>query len=232
METFMQDLRYAQRMLRKNLGFTTVAIITLALGIGANTAIFSVVNAVLLRPLPYREPTQLVRVYSEFPTMQLRKFWLSPPELLDIQKEAKSWESIGGWAAGGQNVGTNGEPLRVTSAAITRGLIDTLGVQPAQGRNFTAEEDRNGGPNVALISYGLWQRAFGGEDKIIGKPIQVNSQSTTVVGVMPRDFAFPPGSNDQVDVLQPLQLDGTNVRSRGSHFLSVVGRLRPGASMA
>jgi predicted permease len=231
METFMQDLRYAQRMLRKNIGFTTVAIITLALGIGANTAIFSVVNAVLLRPLPYREPTQLVRVYSEFPTMQLRKFWLSPPELLDIQKEAKSWESIGGWAAGGQNVGTNGEPLRVTSAAITRGLIDTLGVQPAQGRNFTAEEDRNGGPNVALISYGLWQRAFGGEGNIVGKQIQVNSQSTTVVGVMPRDFAFPPGSNDPVELLVPFQFDPANPGGRGSHFLSVIGRLKPGVNI-
>jgi putative ABC transport system permease protein len=231
METFIQDLRYAQRMLRKNLGFTTVAIVTLALGIGANTAIFSVVNAVLLRPLPYREPTQLVRVYSEFPTMQLRKFWLSPPELLDIQKEAKSWESIGAWAAGGQNVGTNGEPLRVTSAGITRGLIDTLGVQPAQGRNFTAEEDRNGGPNVALISYGLWQRAFGGENNIIGKQILVNSQSTTVVGVMPRDFAFPPGSNDPVELLVPFQFDPANPGGRGSHFLSVIGRLKPGVNI-
>ena len=95
--------------------------ITLALGIGANTAIFSVVNAVLLRPLPFREPAQLVRVYSEFPTMQLKKFWLSPPELLDIQKDAKSWEAIGAWAPGGTNVGTSSEPLRVTSAAIRAG---------------------------------------------------------------------------------------------------------------
>ena len=196
METFWQDLRYAARMLRKNPGFTAVAVITLALGIGANTAIFSVVNAVLLRPLPFREPDQLVRVYSEFPTMQLKKFWLSPPELLDIQKEAKSWESIGAWAPGGLNVGTDSEPLRVTSAAITRGLIETLGVQPVQGRNFTAEEDLNGGPRVAIISHGLWQRAFGGASDIIGKQIQVNSQTTTVVGVMPRDFGFPPGSND------------------------------------
>src|SRR3984893_9830820 len=231
METFWQDLRYALRMLRKNLGFTAVAVITLALGIGANTAIFSVVNAVLLRPLPFREPAPLVRVYSEFPTMQLRKFWLSPPELLDIQKDAKSWEAIGAWAPGGQNVGTNSEPLRVTAAAITRGLIDTLGVQPVQGRNFTPEEDRNGGPNVAIISHGLWQRAFGGTNDIIGKQIQVNSQSTTVVGVMPRDFAFPPDSNDQVDVLLPFQFDPANPGGRGSHFLSVVGRLKPGVTI-
>ena len=232
METFVQDLKYASRMLRKNLGFTVVAVITLALGIGANTAIFSVVNSVLLRPLPFREPTQLVRVYSEFPTMQLRKFWLSPPELLDIQKEAKSWESIGGWAVTGQNVGTDSEPLRVTSAGITRGLIDTLGVQPERGRNFTPEEDRNGGPRVALISHGLWQRAFGGANDIIGKQIQVNSQSTTVVGVMPGSFAFPPGSNDQVEMLLPFQFDPANPGGRGSHFLSVIGRLKPGVNIA
>ena len=231
METFRQDLRYALRMLGKNPGFTAVAVITLALGIGANTAIFSVVNAVLLRPLAFREPKQLVRVYSEFPTMQLKNFWLSPPELLDIQKEAKSWESIGGWASGGTNVGTNNEPLRVTSAGVTRGLIDSLGVQPEMGRNFTPEEDRNGGPNVALISHGLWQRAFGGTNDIIGKQIQVNSQSTTVVGVMPADFAFPPGSNDQVEILLPFQFDPANPGSRGSHFLSVIGRLKPGVKI-
>src|SRR6266576_1082891 len=176
METFTQDLRYAVRMLIKNPAFTAVAVVTLALGIGANTAIFSVVNAVLLRPLPFRDPTRLVRVYSEFPTMQLRKFWLSPPGLLDIQKEAKSWEAIGAWAPGGQNVGTSNEPLRVTSSAITRGLIETLGVQPVLGRNFAAEEDAPGGPNAALISYGLWQRAYGGESNIIGNQTQVNPQ--------------------------------------------------------
>ncbi|MCU1267448.1 MAG: hypothetical protein JWM21_3766 [Acidobacteria bacterium] len=231
METFWHDLRYALRMLRKKPGFTAVAVITLALGIGANTAIFSVVNSVLLRPLPFREPNQLVRIYSEFPTMQLKKFWLSPPELLDIQTDSKSWEAIGGWAAGGQNVGTNSEPLRVTSAAVTKGLLDTLGVQPELGRNFTAEEDLNGGPNVALISHGLWQRAFGGESGIIGKQIQVNAQPTTVIGVLPRDFAFPPGSNDQVELMLPLQLDPSNTRARGSHFLSVIGRLKPGVGI-
>ena len=192
MQTFLQDLKYALRMLKKNPAFSVVAILTLAVGIGANSAIFSVVNSVLLRPLPYRQPDQLVRVYSEFPTMQLQKFWLSPPELLDIQREAKSWEAIGAWAPGGQNVGTESEPLRVTSAAITRSLIDVLGVQPERGRNFTEEEDRNGGPRVAIISHGLWQKGFGAASDIIGKQIQVNAATTTVVGVMPANFAFPP----------------------------------------
>ena len=230
MQTFLQDLKYALRMLKKNPAFTAVAILTLAVGIGANSAIFSVVNSVLLRPLPYRQPGQLVRVYSEFPTMQLKKFWLSPPELLDIQHEAKSWEAIGAWAPGGQNVGTESEPLRVTSAAITRSLIDVLGVQPERGRNFTEEEDRNGGPSVAIISHGLWQKGFGGASDIIGKQIQVNATTTTVVGVMPPNFGFPPGSNDQVEVLLPFQFDPANPGSRGSHYLSVIGRLKPGVN--
>ena len=231
MQTFLQDLKYALRMLKKNPAFTTVAILTLAVGIGANSAIFSVVNSVLLRPLPYRQPGQLVRVYSEFPTMQLKKFWLSPPELLDIQREAKSWEAIGAWAPGGQNVGTQTEPLRVTSAAITRSLIDVLGVPPERGRNFTEEEDRNGGPSVAIISHGLWQKGFGGTSDIIGKQIQVDATTTTVVGVMPANFAFPPGSNDQVDLLVPFQFDPANPGSRGSHFLSVIGKLKPGLTI-
>jgi putative ABC transport system permease protein len=186
MQTFLQDLKYALRMLKKNPAFTTVAILTLAVGIGANSAIFSVVNSVLLRPLPYRQPDQLVRVYSEFPTMQLQKFWLSPPELLDIQREAKSWEAIGAWAPGGQNVGTESEPLRVTSAAITRSLIDVLGVQPERGRNFTEDEDRNGGPKVAIISHGLWQKGFGGASDIIGKQIQVNAATPPLLASCPQ----------------------------------------------
>ena len=232
MHTFLQDLKYALRMLKRNPAFTAVAILTLAVGIGANSAIFSVVNSVLLRPLPYRNPDQLVRVYSEFPGMQLKNFWLSPPELLDIQHDAKSWEAIGAWAPGGQNVGTESEPLRVTSAGITRSLIDVLGVQPERGRNFTEEEDRSGGPSVAIISHGLWQKGFGGASDIIGKQIQVNAASTTVVGVMPAGFAFPPGSNDQVDIFLPFQFDPVNPGSRGSHFLSVIGRLKPGVTSA
>src|ERR1051325_3501569 len=153
MQTLLRDLRYGMRMLLNKPGFAIVAIITLALGIGANTAIFSVVNAVLLRPLPYREPGKLVRIYTEFPTMNLKKFWMSPPEFLDIQNEADAWDSIGAWTTTGRNVATgNDEPIRVTSALITRGLVDALGVQPAIGRSFSVEEDKNGGTAAALIS--------------------------------------------------------------------------------
>jgi len=124
MQTLVQDLRYGLRMLLNKPGFAAVAVITLALGIGANTAIFSVVNAVLLRPLPYREPGKLVRIYTEFPAMNLRKFWMSAPEFLDIHNEAQSWESVGAWTTGGRNIATSEEPIRVTAALVTRGLID------------------------------------------------------------------------------------------------------------
>jgi predicted permease len=231
MEKLWQDLRYGLRMLLKHPGFTAVAALTLALGIGANTAIFSVVNAVLLRPLPYREPGQLVRVYSEFPTMDLKKFWLSAPEFLDIQNEAESWEAIGAWSMGGANVGTNGEPIRATAALVTRGLIEALGVQPAMGRNFTVEEDRAGGTRVALISDRLWRRAFGAEPDIIGKDIQLDSQPYTVIGVMPADYIFPPGSNDPAEVWASFQFDPANPGGRASHFLSVIGRLKPNVSV-
>ena len=232
MQGLLQDLRYGLRMLLHKPGFAAVAVITLALGIGANTAIFSVVNAVLLRPLPYREPGKLVRIYTEFPTMSLKKFWMSPPEFLDIQNEADSWESIGAWTTTGRNVATStDEPVRVTAALITRGLIDALGVQPAVGRNFTPEEERNGGPTTALISDGLWRRAFGKASDIVGKQIQINSQPTTVAGVMPPGFVFPPGSNDPAEVWQPLQIDPSNPGNRGSHFLYVIGRLKPTANV-
>ncbi|MEW6209100.1 MAG: ABC transporter permease [Acidobacteriota bacterium] len=225
MNNFLKDLRHGMRMLVSKPGFAAVAVMTLALGIGANTAIFSVVNAVLLRPLPYPEPEKLVRVYSEFPTMELKKFWISPPEYLDIQKEARSWESIGAWSMGGANVATTDEPIRVTAALVTRGLIEALGVEPARGRNFAPEEDTRGGPRTAIISDGLWRRAFGAQSDIIGKEIQIDSQPYTVIGVMPAGFAFPPGSNDPAEVFVPFQFNPETIR-RGNHFLNVIGRLK------
>jgi len=231
MENFLQDLRYGARMLIHRPGFSLVAVITLALGIGANTAIFSVVNAVLLRPLPYKEPSKLVRIYSEFPTMNLRKFWMSPPEFIDLQNEANSFESMGAWRLGGVNVGTAGEPIRVTAASITRGLIDALGVQPAAGRNFDYQEDRAGGPATVLISDGLWRRAFGADKDIVGKEIEINGVPFTVIGVMPRGFSFPAGSSDPADVWLSLQFDERNPGGRANHYLNVIGRLKPDASV-
>jgi putative ABC transport system permease protein len=231
MQNVLQDLRYGARMLLKKPGFTLIAVITLALGIGANTAIFSVVNGVLLRPLPYKEPGRLARVYSEFPTMNLRKFWISPPEFLDIQKESKSWESIGAWTTGGVNLSSTGEPIRVTSNSVTRSLIDTLGVPPMMGRAFTPEEEKPNGPRSVIISYGLWGRAFGGRADIVGQTVRINTAPFTIVGVMPQGYVFPPGSNEPTDVWIPFQFDPANPGSRGSHFLNVIGRLKPGVTI-
>ncbi len=228
---FWQDLRYGARMLLKRPGFSLIAVLTLALGIGANTAIFSVVNGVLLRPLPYKEPQRLVRVYSEFPAMNLRKFQISPPEFLDIQREAKSWESIGAWSAGVVNFSPTGEPIPATSTRVTRSLIDTLGAQPILGRNFTAEEEKSNGPNAAIISHGLWQRAFGGQSNIVGQQVRVNAAPRTIVGVMPPGYVFPPGSNEPTDVWLPFQFDPANPGNRLGHFLSLIGRLKPGVTI-
>ncbi|MGH9937718.1 MAG: ABC transporter permease, partial [Blastocatellia bacterium] len=224
-----QDLRYGARILLKNPGFS--AVIALTLGIGANTAIFSVVNGVLLRPLPYKEPQRLVRVYSEFPAMNLRKFRISPPEFLDIQREAKSWESIGAWSAGVVNFSSTGEPIPATSTRVTRGLIDTLGAQPILGRNFTAEEETPNGPNAVIISHGVWQRAFGGQSNIIGQQVRVNAAPRAIVGVMPPGYVFPPGSNEPTDVFLPFQFNSANLSNRSGHFLEVMGRLKPGVTI-
>src|SRR4051795_13319924 len=233
MQTLLQDLRYGIRILTRSRGFTVAAVLCLALGTGATTAIFSVVNAVILRPLPYRAPEQLVRIYTEFPSFPnggLRRFWVSPPEFLDLRRDAKSWKSIEGWSNGGINLSGGTEPIRVTASSVSGGLLASVGTAPLLGRLHTAADDVDGAPMVAVISHGLWQRAFGGDGAVLGKNVQVNGRGCTVVGVMPKGFQFPPGEVDPAEIWIPLQLKpGQN--GRGSHFLSLLGRLRSGVSL-
>ena len=234
MHTLWQDTRYGIRMLLNSPGFTFAAILCLALGIGATTAIFSIVNAVLLRPLPYAHAEQLVRIYSEFPTFPgagLSKFWLSAPELLDLQKYAQSWQSVDGWVNGGANLAGGGEPIRVTGSLVTGGLLASLGVQPVIGRLLTPRDDAPGAVSTAVISYGLWQRAFGADPSVIGRDVLIDARKCTIVGVMPKGFQFPPGETDPPDLWSPLQIDPANPGNRGSHFLSIIGRLKPGVSL-
>jgi putative ABC transport system permease protein len=222
-------------MLAKNLGFTLVAVLTLAIGIGANTAIFSVVNTVLLRPLPYAHPERLVRLYSEFPTFPgggLRRFWISPPEFMDLRREAKSWESLDAWVNFGVNLAGETEPIRATSSYITGGMLPSLGVPPFLGRLITPSDDDPGGPLTIDISYGLWQRAFGGDPGIAGRDTLLNGRKCTIIGVMPKGFQFPPGEVDPPEVWIPLQIDPANPGGRGSHFLYLLGRLKPGVTQA
>src|SRR5712691_417402 len=152
-------------MLASSPGFTAAAVICLALGIGATSSIFTVVHAVLLRPLGYREPDRLVLLYTEFPKFPnggLRRFWMSPPEYVELTRDLQSWESLDAWATGGVNLAGAADPIRVTSSFVTGGLFSSLGVSPLLGRTI-AQEDDQGGPAVAVISHGLWERAFGSD---------------------------------------------------------------------
>lgn len=228
------DFKYALRSLLKTPAFTAIAVLTLALGIGATAAIFSVVNTVLLRPLPFAEPDRLVRIYSEFPTFPnggLRRFQLAAPEYLELRHEASSWESIDAWMVVGANLAAISEPTRVTAALVTGDIMRTLGVNAAMGRNITAADDAPGAPQVAAISAGLWRSAFAGDPTILGREVRINDRKYAVVGVLPESFHFPAGAPAGADVLVPLQIAPANPGSRAMHNLSVLGRLKSGVTL-
>jgi putative ABC transport system permease protein len=233
-ETFWQDVRFALRVLAKNPGFTAAAVLCLMLGIGATTGIFSVVNAVLLRPLPYAHPDQLVRVYSEFPTFPnggLHRFWVSAPEFLDLRKDAHSWTSLDAWAVGGANLAGSAHPVRVNAAFVSGGMLTSLGVSPLVGRVVSPSDDDPGASLVADISYGVWQSVFGGDRNIVGRETLFNGRKCTIIGVMPASFQFPPGEVDAPQVWSALQIDPANPGERGSHNFYLLGRLKPGVTL-
>src|SRR5882724_9497899 len=172
MESLIQDIRYGIRLLLKHRAYSAIAVITLALGIGANSAIFSVVYGVILKPLPYDHPEQLVRIYSEFPTFSgggLHRFWVSPPEYLDLHRDMQSFQSMDGWVNGGASLTGSVQLIRVTASFVTGGIMQSMGVSPLIGRTITPEDDVNGAPQVTVISQGLWTRAFGADKSVIGK---------------------------------------------------------------
>src|SRR5262252_5990670 len=233
LETFGKDLRYAVRGLLRSPGFTVVAVLTLALGIGANTAIFTVVNTFLIRPLPYPEPDRLVSLFERNVVGDEQQMSVAPGNFLDWQKAATSFERM---AATGiriitltsDNAGT--VPERVGVCACSATLFQTLGVKPRIGRVFTSEEDRFGAPRLVVISYALWQRRLGGAADAVGKSIRLDGEDHQVIGVMPRDFLYP---HRIVEVWRPL-LAGLPPQQQirhDLHNLSVVARLRPGVSV-
>lgn len=235
METVWQDLLFALRIMRKNLGFTTAAVLCLMLGIGATTGIFTVVNAVLLQPLPYAHSEQLVRVYTEFPTFPnggLHRFWTSGPEFLDLRRDTHSWASLDAWITGGANLAGKTEPVRVTAAYLSGGLLESLGVSPIAGRLIAPSDDVPGAEAVADISYGTWQSVFAGDPNVVGRETHLNGLKCTVIGVMPKGFQFPPGEQDPAQVWTALQLDPAKPGGRGSHNYYLLGRLKPGVSPA
>ncbi len=232
MNGFVQDLRYALRGLRQRPGFTAVAVLTLALGIGANTAIFSVANGVLLRPLPYERPDRLAMIWGH--RTQTPHAELSVPEYWDLGERAHSFVRIGAYAGGTATLTGGGAPERLRTGYITASIPGVLGVTPSIGRAFTAEEDLPGRPAVALLSDGLWRRRFGADPTIVGRVLMIDDAPTTVVGVMPAGFQLPAHhAGPGMELWAPLQLDpATNRSVRGWHFLEAVGRLRDGVTLA
>jgi putative ABC transport system permease protein len=233
-----QDLRYAFRSLLRAPGFASVTILTLALGIGANTAIFSILNGVLLRPLGYPKPAQLMFLSTRFPNMGFEQFWVSPPEFFEFRELNRSFAAVGAFTTGEANVTAEDRPLRVRSASVTDELIRVLGVQPVAGRLFAKGETdavgpppAPGGPSpqppqIAILSHELWQSAFGGQP-IVGRTVEINGVKREVIGVL------PPGADvmdNRTQIWLPLGLNPANRRNRGNHYLYLIGRLKDGVS--
>src|SRR5437868_5440212 len=199
LETLLQDIRYAIRMLRKNLGFAAIAIATLALGIGANTAIFSVVYAVLLKPLPYSDPQQLFNVFEAQPQEGVKGTGWSYPNFAQLLAQNRIFSGMAGHQQHQLTLTGRGEPAVVNTAVVTPELFPLLGVKPIAGRTFLPEEGKPGAPAVAILSENLWRSSFAADPNIVGSPIVLDKRAVTVVGIMPARFCFPSMSeNEQI----------------------------------
>jgi putative ABC transport system permease protein len=229
MENLMQDIRYGLRTLGKNPGFTLVAVLTLALGIGANTAIFSVVQNLLLRPLPYPEPESLVEIWNTYPP-QVPRGGLSPGDYADWRKEAKSFSEMGGYAdvSRGFNLTGNGEPQRVLIGYASSSLFPMLGARVVAGRSFVPEEDRAGSAPVVLLSHRLWESRFGGDPRVIERAVTLDNHRYTIVGILPAGFQFLRWA----DVWMPLGQFDDDLTEHVHHAFAAVARLKPGVTLA
>jgi predicted permease len=232
MGTFLRDIKYGTRMLLKSPVFTVVAILALALGIGANSAIFSVVNAVLLRPLPFQNPQQLITVLSRDEGDNSVSSALSFLNIADLRDQTQTFSHVAAYSNTSSFLIGGDEPDRLRGAIVTADVFPLLGVNPAIGRTFTRDEDKQGGPNVIVLSHQLWQRRFGADLKIVGQEIKLSSGSFTVLGVMPERFQFPVQEN-KAEFWMPLMssVEQATLESRGSVWLQVVARLKPGVSI-
>jgi predicted permease len=225
METVLQDIRYALCMLRKNPGFTAAAVLTLALGIGANTAIFTVINAVLLRPLPFQHPERLVALWESNPQQEIDRAAVSPPNFVDWSSQSRTLEQIAAYRYWGFVLAGGDAPERIDGARVSAGLFSLLGVKPILGRTFLPEEDRFGGNHVVLVREGLWRRRFGADPGLLGKSLALNGTGYEVIGILPSELRLP-----DADVCVPLALEPYALTQRGSRALTVLGGLKPGVT--
>jgi putative ABC transport system permease protein len=228
MDTLLQDLRYAFRALRRTPAVTAVAIITLALGIGANSAIFSVLRGMLWRPLPYAEPEHATMLWSHWRGWD--RTWVSAPEYADYAAQSQIFTSVGAYYSTALTVTGGGEAERLPAGVVTASVFDVLGVKPLLGRTFLAEEDLPNGSPAVVIGEGVWKRRFASDPAIVGQSLQLNARPYTVVGVMPEAFRLPDdfAGSERTQIWVPIQLGTPTPDNRGSHGLLAVGRLRPG----
>jgi predicted permease len=234
LEHILRDIQYGLRMLRKSPGFTAVAVLTLALGIGANTAIFTVINAVLLRPLPFPNPEQLVTLFERDLKKGYDQNAPAAANYLDWQAQNNAFTRMAAYGGGQYNLTGNERPERVAGAAVAANLFPLLGISPVLGRTFATEEEQPGHDRVVVLSYGLWEERFGGRPDIVGKSITVNGRTCTVIGVMPPGFVFPGDTGTVQEIYTwpparlwvPLALDAQTWAVRSDHYLSVIARLK------
>jgi putative ABC transport system permease protein len=228
-----QDVKGALRGLWKSPGFAIAALVTLSLGIGATSAIFSVVNAVLLTPLPYESPERRVMVWSKW--VSFEKTWVSSQEVVDYRTMASTMTNIGFWTSAFQNLTGAGEPVRLAVGLVSANTFDVLGARPLLGRMFTTEEDRPNGPPLAVLSHAVWQAQFAGDPAIVGRKIMLNDVPVEVVGVMPQGFRLPTDFNvdaaEPTQLWRPVQIDSTNL-NRGNHGFYAAAVLAPGQTAA
>ena len=231
MGTIWQDISYGYRTLWKSPAFTVVAILALALGIGANTAIFSVVNAILLRPLGYKDPEQLVHIYHHYPKLNL-KATVSPPGYTYYRDNARSFSDVAAVAGWSANLTGDGEPERLQGLEVTANLFPMLDARPARGRTFSEQENQVGSNRVVVLSDAFWHRRFGGDPSIVDKTITLNGVSYTVVGIMSPDFQYGRESGPAVDIYAPIAFTPQQLSpDYGTEYLSVLARLKPGVSI-
>ena len=226
----LQDVRYGLRMLAKNPGFTCIAVLALALGIGANTAIFSVVDAILLKPLPYKNPDQLVVIWENATHLGFPKNTPSPANFLDWRQQSSVFAGMAAFAERSFNLTGVGEPERLDGRRVSANLFDLLGVKALIGRTFVPDEDKPG-TKVAIINESLWKRRFGSDPAVIGRALTLNGESYTVVGVVPRSVRLPAFGNWRDQVWVPLAFSSEEAANRGDHFLEVIARMKPGVTV-
>ncbi len=237
MSTLVRDLRYAFRAFGKSPGFTVAAILSLAIGIGATTAIFSIISTLLLHPLPYKDADRLVIMWNTSPGLGITRDWFSSAQYLDIKNNHHGFEQVGLAIGGNYNLTGEGEPERVGVVRVSSNLLPLLGAQPAQGRLFNPDDDRYGGPNVVILGYGIWARRYGSNPHMVGRHITINTHDYEVIGVLPKSFSLPRevmptlDGAEQCDLLLPMPQIPTFATDRGHEDYNIIGKLKPGVTL-